>query len=363
MVNEVRKIMDKKIFREMFEDKIILITGGIGSIGSAIVNNLLKYNPREIRIFDNREIELFNFKRKFEEYSEVSTIFGDIRELDRLVDVTKNVDIIFHTAAMKHVVICEYNPFEAVKTNVIGTQNIIKCALHNNVEKMILISTDKAVNPSNVMGATKLLAERLVSAARYYNKDNNKTTKFGIVRFGNVLSTRGSVLEIWWNQLKLGRKITVTDPNMTRFFMDIDECINLVFQATYYGRNGEVFILKMPSVRIGDLAESFLEILGFPSDYYEITGMRIGEKKHEELISPNESKLLLENEKMFVRLPLIFLEYKEFQRIDEYQTFVKLGFKKAHIKSYSSNNKKYILSKNKIKIVLKKVIDNFMNMM
>ncbi len=346
-------MLKKNLIKELFEDRIILITGGLGSIGSEIVKQILNYDPKEIRVLDNRETELFYFRRKFEEFANMSFLFGDVRELNRLMELTSDVDVIFHAAAMKHVIICEYNPFEAVKTNVIGTQNIIKCALSNNAERMILISTDKAVNPTNVMGATKLLAERLVSAACYYNRGS---TKFGVVRFGNVLATRGSVLEVWWNQLKDGGKITVTNPEMTRFFMDVEESVRLIFQATYYAENGEVFILKMPSVKIGDLAEVFLEVVGYPSDYYEIVGMRIGEKMHEELISKSESDLLLENEKLFVRLPLIFSEYREYQKTEEYLKFVELGFKEAIINGFSSDNSEYLLSKDKIKSVLKKTL-------
>ena len=346
-------MLKKNQIKEMFEDKIILITGGLGSIGSEIVKQILNYDPKEIRVLDNRETELFYFRRKFEEFANMSFLFGDVRELDRLIELTSDVDVIFHAAAMKHVIICEYNPFEAVKTNVVGTQNIIKCALSNNVERMILISTDKAVNPTNVMGATKLLAERLVSAACYYNKGS---TKFGVVRFGNVLATRGSVLEVWWNQLKEGRKITVTNPEMTRFFMDVEESVRLIFQATYYAENGEVFILKMPSVKIGDLAEAFLEVMGYPPNHYEIVGMRIGEKMHEELISKSESALLLENENMFVRLPLIFSEYGGYKKTKEYLRFIELGFKKAAINGFSSDNSDYLLSKDEIKSVLKKTL-------
>ncbi|AKG91242.1 Polysaccharide biosynthesis protein [Geoglobus ahangari] len=346
-------MLKKNQIRDMFEDKTILITGGLGSIGSEIVKQVLNYCPKEVRVLDNRETELFYFKRKFEKVHNMSFLFGDVRDMDRLIELTNDVDIIFHAAAMKHVILCEYNPFEAIKTNVIGTQNIIKCALDNKVEKVILISTDKAVNPTNVMGATKLLAERLVSAACYYNRG---PSKFGVVRFGNVLATRGSVLEVWQTQLNEGKKITVTNPEMTRFFMDVEESVKLIFQAAYYAENGEVFILKMPSVKIGVLAEAFLEVMGYPPDHFEIVGMRIGEKMHEELISKNESDLLLESEDLFVRLPIIFSEYTEYIKTNEYLRFVKLGFKKASVSGFSSNNDEYLLSKDQIKNVLKKML-------
>jgi len=330
--------------KDLFEDKRILVTGGLGSIGSEIVKQLLAYNPKEIRILDNRETELFYARVSYSNHENVRALFGDVRDKERLLKATDGVDIIFHAAAMKHVFVCEYDPFEAVKTNVIGTQNVIECALEHNLERMLLISTDKAVNPSNVMGATKLLAERLVSATCNYRGE--KRTKFGVVRFGNVLGSRGSVLEIWESQLKEGKKITVTNPDMTRFFMSIPESVKLIFSATCYAENGETFVLKMPSVRIGDLAEAFLELKGFATDYYKIIGMGAGEKMHEELISESEVSLLMENEDMFVRLPLTL----NFDR--EKERFEKMGFKKSEVKEFSSGDRKYLLNKEKIKEVL-----------
>lgn len=320
----------------IFEDRTIFVTGGLGSIGSEIVKQLLNYNPKQIIILDNRETELFYAKKSYSTNENIVVVFGDIRDKERLLRATDGVDIIFHGAAMKHVFVCEYDPFEAVKTNVIGTQNVIECALEHDMERMILISTDKIVNPTNVMGATKLLAERMVSAMCSYR--GKKTTKFGVVRFGNVLASRGSVLEIWKDQLKEGKKITVTNPDMTRFFMSIHESVNLIFAATQYAENGETFILKMPSVRIGDLAEAFLELKGFAADYYEIIGMGAGEKMDEELISESEISLLMENQDIFVRLPLALDFEKEKRR------FEKLGFKKSQVKGYSSGDIKHLLN-------------------
>ncbi len=334
-------------FQDLFEDKKILITGGLGSIGSELVIQLFEFNPKEIRVLDNREIELFHFWRNFRDNNNLRIIFGDVREKERMSQAIDEIDIVFHVAAMKHVLICEQNPFEVVKTNVIGTQNVIECVLEHNVERMILISTDKAVNPTNVMGATKLLAERLVSAACNYR--NNKATKFGVVRFGNVLASRGSVLEIWEKQLSEGRKITITDPNMTRFFMSIPESVRLIFHATYHAENGETFILKMPSVRIVNLAEAFLELKGYDSNYYEVIGANIGEKIHEELISESEANFLMENEQMLVRFPLTFDLDKIFKRFEQ------KGFKKTKIKKLISNDERFLLKKDEIKKVLDEI--------
>jgi len=328
----------------LFRDKTILITGGLGSIGSEIVKQLLNYDPKQIIILDNRETELFYARVSYEGNENVVFLFGDVRDKERLLRATDGIDVIFHAAAMKHVFVCEYDPVEAVKTNVIGTQNIIECALEHNMDRMILISTDKVVNPTNVMGATKLLAERLVSAMCNYKRTN--ATKFGVVRFGNVLASRGSVLEIWGNQLKEGKKLTVTNSDMTRFFMSIPESVKLIFTASCYAENGETSILKMPSVRIGDLAEVFLKLKGLPADYYEVTGAGPGEKMYEELIFREEVNLLMENEELFVRLPLTLNFDKEKER------FEKRGFKKSEVKKFSSKDTKYLLNKNEIEKVL-----------
>jgi UDP-N-acetylglucosamine 4,6-dehydratase len=341
--------------KDLFEDKRVLITGGLGSIGSEIAKQLLNYDPKEIRILDDRETGLFYTMAKYSSYDNVKFYFGDIRENERLSQIMERVDAVFHTAAVKHVTICEYNPFEAVKTNVIGTQNVIECVLKHNVERMMLISTDKAVNPTNVLGATKLLAERLVSATYY--RSNENTTKFGVVRFGNVLASRGSVLKIWENHLKEGRKIAITNPNMTRFFMSIPESVRLIFSSAQYAENGEIFILKMPSVRIGDLAKAFLELKGYSTNHCEIIGARVGEKMHEELISENETGLLLENEELLVRLPLIFVGQEQFYESREYKRLIELGFKKSNVKEFLSNDKNCLLNKEKVKKILKGEIE------
>ena len=335
-------MLEEVKLKSLFENKTILITGGLGSIGSEIVEQLLNYNPKQIRIIDNRETELADMKEKYKEQENMRFFFGDIRDKERILRASEDVDIIFHAAAMKHVPICEYDPFEAIKTNIVGTQNIIDCCMKYNIERMILISTDKAVNPINVMGSTKLLAERLVSATCNFKGKN--TTKYGVVRFGNVLSSRGSVLEIWEKQLKNKNKITITDPEATRFFMDIPQSVKLIFDASYYSNKGEVFILKMPSIKIGVLAEAFLEIKGYPTNYYKIIGTRNGDKPHEELIAEEETYFLKENKDLFVRLPLLITEIE-----NNYKKF-----KKSEVKKYSSNDPDYLLNKEEAKKILLK---------
>jgi UDP-N-acetylglucosamine 4,6-dehydratase/5-epimerase len=340
-------MLSKTTIAKLFQNKRFMVTGGLGSIGLEIVKQLLPYNPRQVRIVDNRETELFYARKYFKSNSNVVFLLGDVRDKERLNKAVDGIDIIFHAAALKHVLVCEYDPVEAVKTNVIGTQNVVECAFEHNVERMILISTDKVVNPTNVMGATKLLAERLVSAM--CNTKGDKITKFGIVRFGNVLASRGSVLEIWEKQLQEKKKITITNPDMTRFFMSIPNSVDLVFRATCYAENGETFILRMPSIRIKDLAEVFLVSRGFPKDFYEITGMAAGEKMHEGLLFEEETGFLMSDEDMFIRLPLGLYPDKAMRKFGE------MGFTKSTLESFSSKEESYLLRKETIEKVISQI--------
>ena len=222
--------------QNIFKNKTIIVTGGVGSIGSEIVRQLLKYSPKQIRIFDNRETELFHMQHELKDIR-LRFLLGDIRDKERLIMAMENVDIVFHAAALKHVPSCEYNPFEAVKTNVYGTQNIIDAALAANVKKVVNISTDKVTNTINTMGATKLLAERLISSAQYFK--GNKRTIFSSVRFGNVIGSRGSVIDLFKKQIENGSSITITDPNMTRFIMSLRQAVQLVLETANEMQGGE----------------------------------------------------------------------------------------------------------------------------
>ena len=288
---------------DFYKGKKVLVTRGSGSIGQKIVKELLNYDVDVVRVLDNNETALFDLEQDLNS-SKIRTLVGDIRDYRRLERAFKDIDIIFHAAAYKHVPLCEYNPMDAVKTNVIGTQNIIDAAISCGVEKVILISTDKAVNPVNVMGATKLLAERLMISSNVYSGRDG--TKFSCVRFGNVLNSRGSVIPIFKKQIKSGGPVTITDERMTRFIMHIHESAKLILTAGSLSDGGEIFILKMPSVKVPDLAEAMIEYYapkyGFKIEDIdiELIGKRIGEKLHEELMTPEEIVCAEDNGDLFI---------------------------------------------------------------
>ena len=269
---------------QSFENKKILVTGGAGSIGSAIVRELLSHKPAVIRIIDNNESALFELEEELKTHiRQLRFLVGDVRDRERLQRATEGIDLVFHAAALKHVPLCEYNPFEAVKTNVLGTQNVIDACLAAAVKKVIFISTDKAVNPVNVMGASKLLGERLMVAANEYRGTHQ--TIFSVVRFGNVLASRGSVIPLFVHQIRNGGPLTITDRRMVRFIMPLEHAVQLILNATEMAHGGEIFILHMPQVRMIDLAEVMIEKLAprFNRDPRSIEIQTIGTKKGEKL--------------------------------------------------------------------------------
>lgn len=329
---------------KMFKGKNILVTGGTGSIGSEIVRKVLQYDPKVIRIFSNDENELFNLEQELQSYSNVRFLLGDVKDKERLRMGIEGIDFIFHAAALKHVPLCEYNPFEAIKVNVLGTQNVIEVVREVEAEKLITISTDKAVNPVNVMGATKLLAERLIISANYYK--GWRKTAFSCIRFGNVLDSRGSVVPLWRDQIKKGGPVTVTDPYMTRFIISLPAAVNLVLKAMEIAQGGEIFILKMPALRIGDLAEVVIEELAPQYGYdsknikVEISSKREGEKHYEELMTEEEATVAFETDEMFILLP---------QTLEEKQVTAKKATVERHL-----SREQQLLSKNEIKELFNK---------
>lgn len=289
-----------KFDADFFKNKNVLITGGAGSIGSELVKKLLCTEVRTIRVLDNNETGLHDLQLECND-ERIRLLLGDITNPKRLIRAMENVDVVFHTAALKHVPICEYNPFEATEVNVTGTQNCIDAAIANNVDKMIFISTDKAVSPYSVMGATKLVAERLTIAANKYSN----STKFSCVRFGNVLNSRGSVIQIFKKQILNGEPVTITDSDMTRFFMTIPQAVDLILKCSTESEKGEIFVLKMPAINIKDLALAMIkycnEVYNTKIDPEMITiGIRPGEKIYEELIIDDEKGKLEDRDDYFI---------------------------------------------------------------
>lgn len=289
--------------KQLFKGKNILVTGGAGSIGREIVRQLLDCDPSQIGIFSRNEYSHYLMSQRFsDQEAKLTFMIGDVRDKERLCSAVKGMDYVFHAAALKHVPMCESNPFEAVKTNVVGTQNLIEACLGQNIEKVILISTDKAVEAINAMGATKLLAEHLVSAANNSRRPGDPL--FTSVRFGNVLGSKGSVIPAFINQIVRDNCITITDLQMTRFFMSTTQAISLVFKACSLARGGEVFILKMPVMRLSDLAGVMIEEYNKLNNGVNVKmnhiGIRPGEKLSEELLSPSEMRYLRETDEMFI---------------------------------------------------------------
>lgn len=288
--------------KNILDGKIIIVTGGTGSIGSEIVRQLLKTKAKQIRIYSRDEHKQHELTQELGPDSRVRYLIGDIRDKDRLEFAFKGVDICFHAAALKHVPVCEYNPFEAVKTNVIGTQNIIDASIKQNLEKVIAVSTDKAVSPESVLGASKLMMERLIIAAN--NMTGPGRTRFASVRFGNVLHSRGSVIHLWRKQIEAGGPMTITDKRAQRFFMEIPEAVGLIFEATRLMKGGEIFVLKMEERSIMDFADEVIQKYANGNKIaFKFTGLRPGEKLNELLLTEDEMKHTQETKKMFIILP------------------------------------------------------------
>lgn len=337
-----------------FRDKCILVTGATGSIGSEIVRQLITHKPAAIRIFSRDEHKQYLMQGELGPHGThgIRYLLGDVRDEARLMRALEGVDYVFHCAAYKHVPFCEYNSFEAVKTNVIGTQNLIDAAISQGVKRVLLVSTDKAASPSNVMGATKLLAEKMMTSAMYLA--GKHAIRFASVRFGNVLASRGSVLPLFIRQIRDGGPVTITHAGMARFFMSIPQAAGLTFQAMERMEGGELFILKMPVVNLGDLVDVLIEEVAphFGKDpatiERRIIGSRPGEKLCEMLMTEEEAQYATEDESMFiVRSPILVTG-------DEKRSDVNIA-----PESYDSS-KLTVLTKPQIRDLITGVLDDYL---
>jgi len=280
-----------------WNDRVVLITGGTGSFGKKFAEVMLKeYHPKKLIIFSRDELKQHEMQNGGFDHESIRYFIGDVRDVDRLRRALRGVDIVVHAAALKQVLACEYNPIEAVLTNVMGARNVIEASLDCGVENIMALSTDKAVNPINLYGATKLVAEKLFIQANSYRGDKN--TKFSCVRYGNVIGSRGSVIPLFISQKNTG-KITVTDPRMTRFWITLDQGVQFVISCIEKMHGGEIFVPKIPSMKILDLVKAVA-----PECKIEHTGIRPGEKIHEILISEDEVRTTIETDDMFIIQPV-----------------------------------------------------------
>lgn len=290
---------------DYWKDKNVLITGACGTVGKELIKQLVKMGSEEIIGIDNNESELFFLDQMYRGDSNIRFYLCDIKNRDQLLGLMKGVDIVLHAAARKHVILNEIAPTEAIYSNIVGTQNVIDAALSNNVKKVIFTSSDKAVNPTNVMGTSKLMGERLMTAANASTR--GKYPIFASTRFGNVLGSNGSVIPIFKGQIERNENITLTDLEMSRFVMTIDEAARLVLQSVELAKGGEVFVTKMPIIRIEDLAKAMIEIWkerGIDNNTkISIIGAKPGEKMYEELINDEEVRRTIEIDDFFAVLP------------------------------------------------------------
>ena len=327
----------------MLNDKAILITGGTGSFGKAFTKYVLEnYNPKKIIIYSRDEFKQFIMQNEFKEYkSKLRFFIGDVRDKERLMRAFEGVDYVIHAAAMKQVPACEYNPSEAIKTNVEGAQNVIDAALARNVQKVVALSTDKAVNPVNLYGGTKLVSDKLFIAANAYA--GSKDVCFSVVRYGNVAGSRGSVIPFFHNIIKNGGKeLPITDYRMTRFWISLQQGVELVIKALEEAKGGETFISKIPSFKITDLAQAMLPGCEMPE-----VGIREGEKLHEIMVTVEDSMNTYEYDKHFIIYPQMVW--------DEKKRAIPTGKRVAEGFSYSSDNNTEWLTVEQIQELLKTV--------
>lgn len=267
----------------MFANKTLLITGGTGSFGNAVLRRFLNSDLREIRILSRDEKKQDDMRKKFNN-QKLKFYIGDVRDYQSVLNAVRGVDFIYHAAALKQVPSCEFHPMEAVKTNVLGTENVLEAAINCGVQRVVCLSTDKAVYPINAMGISKAMMEKVIVA----KSRSSSSTVICATRYGNVMASRGSVIPLFTNQIRAGQPITITDPNMTRFMMTLDDAVDLVLYAFEHGQPGEIFVQKAPAATIETLARSLTSLLGVPDHPINVIGTRHGEKLYEALLSREE---------------------------------------------------------------------------
>ncbi len=318
----------------IFKNKVILITGGTGSFGKACTKRLLElHDPASIRIYSRDELKQWEMSRELSAYSDkLSFLIGDVRDAGRLKRAFEGVDFVIHAAALKHVPACEYNPVEAVRTNVDGAINVINAALDTGVKKVIALSTDKAVNPVNIYGATKLASDRLFIQSNSYT-GHNHPTRFSVVRYGNVMASRGSVIPLFRQQAATGT-LTVTDARMTRFWITLPQAVDFVLSSFEMMQGGELFVPKIPSMKLTDLAKVIA-----PKAKQKVVGVRPGEKLHESLITREEGALAREMRDRYV----VFSASAQWEY--DYSTYARLKKVKDGFEYNSLNNPEYLTQK------------------
>ncbi len=283
----------------MFANRVLLITGGTGSFGNAVLDRFLETDIKEVRIFSRDEKKQDDMRKKYNS-DKLKFYIGDVRDYQSILNATRGVDYIYHAAALKQVPSCEFHPMEAVKTNVLGTENVLEAAIQNEVKRVVCLSTDKAVYPINAMGISKAMMEK-VMVAKSRNVDDSKTVICG-TRYGNVMASRGSVIPLFLRQILKGQPITITDPNMTRFMMTLNDAVDLVLHAFENGTNGDIFVQKAPAATINILVEALLKITNKPEHAVNVIGTRHGEKLYEALCS-REEMFVAQDQGNYYRIP------------------------------------------------------------
>ncbi|MCO7524351.1 polysaccharide biosynthesis protein [Pseudomonas asiatica] len=312
----------------VFSGKVLLITGGTGSFGNAVLKRFLDSDIREIRVFSRDEKKQDDMRKRYAS-EKLKFYIGDVRDYQSVLNATRGVDYVYHAAALKQVPSCEFHPLEAVKTNVLGTENVLEAAIQNGVKRVVCLSTDKAVYPINAMGISKAMMEK-VMVAKSRNVDERKTVICG-TRYGNVMASRGSVIPLFIEQIRAGQPLTLTDPNMTRFMMTLSDAVDLVLYAFEHGNNGDIFVQKAPAATIEVLAKALTELVGKPEHPINVIGTRHGEKLYEALLS-REEMVCAEDMGDYYRVPpdLRDLNYAKF--VEEGETQISIT------EDYNSHN-------------------------